>query len=214
MIPIVLGVLALIFIVQGMVSRNAPNINPNNINGISAAPITGINQKVSYIEKTNGFDREKSDAIKRKLNDINGIKDINAIVRGNTALVGYRTDDNLPNRAVIKESITSRIRNMDNTITNVIISDSEDFFNEIKTLAGRIATNPTASDLTNDFNNLIENIEKGLSPNGNKLNNNNRVNTIINPTPDTTIKNNRTDTDKANLRKQIDEILNKTERTY
>lgn len=141
----------------------SPNsgLNKGNVTGIGATPGAGLNGTGQQIRQQVGFDRQKADNIRNRLGNIDGIRQINAVVNGNTALIGYIPSGKAANANTTRNMITDRVKQFDNTITNVIVSDSADFSSRIRRLVDNINSNKPMNDLNNEFNQLIQNIRSG-----------------------------------------------------
>ena len=137
------------------------NITRRNTTGIGATPGTGNNGTGQQIRQQVGFDRQKADNIRNRLGNIDGIRQINAIVNGNTALIGYSPSGNVTNANSTRRMITDRVKQLDNTITNVVVSDSADFSTRIRRLVDNINSNKPLDDLNTEFNQLMQNIRSG-----------------------------------------------------
>ncbi len=119
----------------------------------------GINRIGQQIQDQVAFNRQKADNISKQLGNIDGIGQINTIVKGNTALVGYRPSNTVKDASSIKKAITDRVKQADNTITSVVLSDSADITSRIAQLSNSIKNNNPAAELSNEFDKLIRSIQ-------------------------------------------------------
>ena len=152
---------------RNFIGQNLPGTIPdyslNRVNpkGIRTTPGTGFNGTGQQIRQQTGFDRQKAESIRNQLGDIDGIRQINTIVNGNTAVIGYSPSGKTTNANTIRNMITDRVKQMDNTITNVIVGDSEDFSSRMRRLMDNINNSKPLKDLNNEYNQLIQNIRSG-----------------------------------------------------
>lgn len=109
------------------------------------------------------FDTQKADNIKKQLANVTGISNVNAIVSGNTALVSYKRLGNAINSNATRTTITDRVKNMDSSITNVVVSDTADFSTKVSRLASDIKNNKPVNDMTNQFNRIVQSIKSSLT---------------------------------------------------
>lgn len=128
---------------------------------LGATPGTGLNGVRQQMMQQTVFDRQKADNIRSRLSNIKGIRQINAVVSGNTALIGYSRADGITKANSARNIITDSVKKLDNTITNVIVSDSADFSSRIKRLTDNINKNKPINGLTDEFNRLIQKMKTG-----------------------------------------------------
>ncbi len=137
--------------------------NQPGTQGIYTTPSPDMNMRLNrvgnQISQQTGFDRQKADNIRNRLGNIDGIGQINAVVNGNTALVGYSLSKTAKDANNIKNMITNRVKQIDNTITNVVVSDSADITSGIERLSNSIRNNNPVNDLNNEFNQIIQRIK-------------------------------------------------------
>lgn len=105
-----------------------------------------------------GFDGQRADNIRNSLGTIDGASEINAIVNGSTALISYRPVGTGNNVSAIKNAIVNQVKQLDNSITNVVITDSTDMAGKMNQLSNDIKSSKAGNDLTNRFNQLIQSI--------------------------------------------------------
>ncbi|MCX7923082.1 MAG: YhcN/YlaJ family sporulation lipoprotein [Clostridia bacterium] len=137
-------------------------INPPDAGNINATPNpgnnNGTNRDGQQIQNQMGFEGQKAGNIRDRIGNIDGASRINAVVNGNTALVGYTPTNNAKDANSIRNDITNRIKQIDNSITNVLVSDRNDISSGIERLANNIRNNGAAQELNNDFNKLVQSI--------------------------------------------------------
>ena len=127
------------------------NLSPGNNN-------MGMGRMGQDLQRSSAFDIKKAENIRNQLNDIDGVRELNAVVQGNTALIGYDPDGNATDGNAIKNMIVDRVKQIDNTITDVVVTDSRDFFTQIKQLGEKIKRNMSTDEINNEFNQLMQNI--------------------------------------------------------
>lgn len=152
---------------RNYIGLNLPGTSPGPYMGkgnrisVSPSPGTGYNGTGQQIQQQTGFDRTKADNLRSRLGDIDGIRQINAIVNGNTALIGYTPSGKAANANSTRQMITDRVKQLDSTITNVVVSDSADFSSRISRLVNNINNSKPMDDLNREFNQLMQNIKTG-----------------------------------------------------
>lgn len=134
------------------IDRNNNNNNANDNNFINDT------SRTDDIAQPMGFNSKKADNICSQLDKINGVDNVNAVVTGNTALVGYDAANNNSDIGTTKNMISDRVKQMDNTITNVVITDSKDISTRIGNLAGHIKGKKPSAQLNNEFNRIMQSI--------------------------------------------------------
>lgn len=142
---------------RNFVGFNLPGTRPNIIP--SPGPTNnGTGQQIKYEVV---FDRVKANNIKNRLGTIDGVKQINTIVYGSTVLVGYTPSGKTINANTTKKMITDRVKQLDSTITNVIVSDSAVFSSKIRQLVNKINSGRPLDGLNTEYNRLVKNIMSG-----------------------------------------------------
>lgn len=106
------------------------------------------------------LNRQKADAIKRQLVNMTGVDKANVVVMGNTALVGFKPIGNTRNVGVAKTNIAKKVKAVDKTITNVVVSESTGVLDRINKLSMDITSNKPINAITTEFNNIV----KGIAP--------------------------------------------------
>ena len=131
----------------------------NNGNNGNTGMLTGNNTTNTM----NGNDRARASMIERQLENVNGINDCSVIVSGDTALVGLKTKGtNTQNMSGLRTSIERRVKQMDNTIKNVRVTDSPDML----TRMGRLGTTGNNNGMTNNFMQEFSNMINSLGNTG------------------------------------------------
>lgn len=120
---------------------------------------TGMNITGQGLQMQSGFDSQRADNVRKQLAGVSGIGNVNAIVNGNTALIGYSPKGNQADTNAARNTITQKIKSADKTITNVVVSDSADFTARITRLANNIKSKRPVSDMNNEFNQIIQSIK-------------------------------------------------------
>lgn len=185
--PIIIPVLLVAFLFaallfgRNMMGNRAPYTNPNRINyrtnikGIVPSPLPSPNIYGQQIRqrlpmqsplpglKQMGFDKQRADNINKKLKDMDGIGQVDTIINGNTALIGYKHDGKMADRRAVKDAITKKVRQLDNTVKDVVVSDSANFTGRIRTMVKNLNTNISNPNLSNDFQKLVRDIRSAAS---------------------------------------------------
>ncbi|HOV26090.1 MAG TPA: YhcN/YlaJ family sporulation lipoprotein [Pseudobacteroides sp.] len=138
-------------------NNNTNNIS-NNINNITNVRFNGTGEQL-------GYNTQRADNICKQIDSINGIENVNVVVVGNTALIGYASTNKHANMASTKNAISTKVKQIDNSITNVVIADSKDISKRIADLANNIKNNKPKNQLDSEFNQIM----KSLNPLRNTL---------------------------------------------
>ncbi len=104
-------------------------------------------------------DARRSDAIRTQLNTMREIRQANVIVNCNTALVAYRHVDPSKSSSDIKNLITTRVKQADASITNVVVSDLSSITTRMNQLLYDISNNRPANDIDNTFRQIIQDVK-------------------------------------------------------
>lgn len=102
--------------------------------------------------------RQKADNIRNELKNMREVENVSVIVNGNTALVGYKPADNAGDVNATKAVISSRVKEIDRTITEVRVSESPDIMTRMDRLSRDITDNRPMNVITNEFNQLFQGI--------------------------------------------------------
>ncbi len=105
-----------------------------------------------------GFDMPKADNLVKQIGSIDGAGQIKVIVNGNTALVGYKPTGTAKDAATIKNTIGNKIKQADQSITNVVVSDSADVHAKISKLSDEIRSDRPGGNLLDRFKQIIQGI--------------------------------------------------------
>lgn len=100
-------------------------------------------------------DGQKAKNIETMLKSMNEIQDANAVVAGNTCIVGVNSKNNATNTDALKNMIIERIKASDPSITNVIVSQTGDVIEKIRQISSDIANNRPMDKINNDIAQLI-----------------------------------------------------------
>lgn len=122
----------------------------------------GINPQSerSKMLQTAGFDMQRANNIAARIGSIQGVGSLNVIVNGNTALVGYSPSGTPGDANAAKVAIANRIRQVDKSITNIMVTDSANAVGKINQLSNDIKSGRGGADLNSRFNQIIQ----GLKP--------------------------------------------------
>jgi YhcN/YlaJ family sporulation lipoprotein len=105
-------------------------------------------------------DMQKAENIRKDLNRMREINNASVVVRGDTALVGYKPSPNCQDFNANRRVITDRVRQIDNSIANIRVSESADMMNRIDRLSKDMGTNRDMNPLVDEFNRLF----RGINP--------------------------------------------------
>lgn len=106
--------------------------------------------------KTTAFDNQRAQRIVSGLGNVGGVKNARAIVNGNIALISYTPSGASGNMTATKDAITKKVKSLDGSVKNVVVSESSDIAGRMQRLSNDITGNKPADDLNNTFNQLVK----------------------------------------------------------
>lgn len=145
----------------GTINNTVPNNRMNNVTNTGTR--TGTN--ISTNTGTTGNDNYRASMIERRLEAIKGINDCSVIVSGDTALIGLKTNGTRTgtgNMSGLRTSIERRVKQIDSSIKNVVVTDSPDMLTRMGRLGTVGGNNGMTRGMTTnfmqEFNNMIDSI--------------------------------------------------------
>ncbi|HHV97712.1 MAG TPA: hypothetical protein GXX37_14830 [Clostridiaceae bacterium] len=151
-------------------------LNNNDRNALDTTPRTtqrqngilnndannNINNNQTGLVGQMNADTEKSKQIKAQLEKMSGVDDVSVVVLGNTALVGcdIDNDNRTGNTDNLKNKIVQQVKNMDNSITNCVVTDKPEILERIKALGEDITNGKPGNEITEEFNRIINMINR------------------------------------------------------
>ena len=156
----------------GTVTRQGTNlsqqltrgVNPNtmipgtNLGNLTSTPGTTTTPGRINLQPL-AFDVQKADHIMKNIGNIDGSRDIKAIVNGSTALVSYTPSGTMRNTLATKSAIVKKVKSLDRTITNVVVTESADIISRMNRLSNDIKSSKVGSSLNNTFNQLVQKVK-------------------------------------------------------
>lgn len=141
---------------DNLLGNNRLGDNRQNDLALRPNPGTAGLMQMNQQQITDG--RMKADRIKAQLANMNDIRNANVVVVGNTALVGFNTTtaDVDPVRA--RDMVISKVKQADNSITNVLTTNAQDVLMSIGRLSDDITHNRPVNSIQNDFNQIVRSI--------------------------------------------------------
>lgn len=103
--------------------------------------------------------RQKAENITRGLKNMPGVDEVDAVVVGNTCLVGYKPSKTSKNANTIRNMIIDKVKGMDATIDTVVVNESEDTMKNIKKLSKDIIDNKPANEINAEFQKIIQKLK-------------------------------------------------------
>jgi hypothetical protein len=156
----------------GTITRQGTNLSQQLTRGTnpnSMMPGTGLNNLTTnpgattvpgrVIVQPLAFNVQKADYIVKNMGKIDGARDTKAIVNGNTALVSYTPSGTMRNTLATKSAIVKKVKSLDRTVTNVIVTESVDIRSGMAKLMNDIKSNKVGSSLNNTFNQLVQKVK-------------------------------------------------------
>ncbi len=106
--------------------------------------------------------RSKSQNIERQVANLTNVKDANVMVVGNTALVACSPNTTGVDTNALRNSITQKVKSIDPSITNVVVTESADVMTNVKQMFSNM-NNKSMNQITQDFNNMLRQITPSMS---------------------------------------------------
>jgi hypothetical protein len=106
------------------------------------------------------FDRKKADNIRNHLLGIRDIHNVNVIVYGNMALVGYAPVKAKVDTTALKNIITAHVKQADKSITNVTVTSTPNLTAMIKKLSNDVLSNKPAAELRDSYTKLMQSLSR------------------------------------------------------
>jgi hypothetical protein len=147
--------------ISGTNSGVTPGATPGGKTGIIPTPGVGIlgKKNMEPLSRQLSLSLQKADNILSRLGKIDGANQINAVVKGNTCIIGYTPAVMTKNGNNTKSMIVSKVKQIDGTITNVVVSDSANISARVKKLSDSIKANKAVSEVETEFNKLLQTIK-------------------------------------------------------
>lgn len=137
----------------GLPARTGTIIGNNVINN----PINNVSPIPTRIVPDSDNMSAKALAMKNQVKSIPEVSDANVVIVGNTALVACRPRNASVNTNSLKAAVSQKCKNSDPTITNVVVTETEDMMTRVNQLYNNLAVRP-ANQISQDFNNLVNQI--------------------------------------------------------
>lgn len=115
----------------------------------------------AYTDNVNGM-RSKSQNIEKQVKNLTNVKDANVMVVGNTALVACNPNTTAVDTNALRTSITQKVKSVDPSITNVVVTESADMMTNVKQMFSNM-NNKSMNQITQDFNNMLKQITPSMS---------------------------------------------------
>jgi spore cortex protein len=103
-------------------------------------------------------DRQKSDKISKQLSKMNELSQVGVIAMGNTALVGYSPSKTAKDVNATKTMIVNKVKQIDPSITSVVVSESADIRARINKLTSDIANNRPGNEISREVSQLLQRV--------------------------------------------------------
>ncbi|HHW30743.1 MAG TPA: hypothetical protein GXX20_03580 [Clostridiaceae bacterium] len=134
---------------NGLLGTNKGNRNGNTIgnNGVNGANTQGTR-----------IDVDKSRKIETELKKMRGIEDVNVLINGNTALVSCRTSASAGERTAVRNQIVQKVKEIDNSLTDVRVSESPDIMKDMRRLSDDINKNRPMENIIEEFNRMFQGV--------------------------------------------------------
>lgn len=134
----------------GLPRRTGTIIGNNVVNNVSPIP-------TRIVPDSNNM-RAKALAMKNQVKTIPEVSDANVVIVGNTALVACRPRNAALDANSLRAAVSQKCKSIDPTITNVVVTETEDMMTRVNQLYNNLAVRP-ANQISQDFNNLVNQIK-------------------------------------------------------
>lgn len=118
----------------------------------------GVDRNDTATPTVDLYDREKSEKIKSQLEKMQEIKSPNVIVTGNTAIIGCKPSNAETDVSGAKNAVINKVKQIDPSINNVLVSTSEDILTRIGTIVNNLTGNRPANDINDQLAKLMQDI--------------------------------------------------------
>lgn len=103
--------------------------------------------------------RQKTDNINNQLMRMNEIDDVSTVCSRDTAIIAYNPSNVAGDKDALDNMIVNRVRNMDPTLRNVVVTRSTDMKQRVEQLANdMVRNNRPANEIENEVRQLIQQI--------------------------------------------------------
>jgi len=163
---------------DGNTRLNNQSINPNRFLNMDLNPMDNKNNGTNngLLEKNNtnpmvspaapvmptpglqGLNemKQKSDNITKQLDAMPEIDKVNVLVTGDTCLVGYSPANAQGDPNARKNMVIEKVKQIDPTLNNVVVSESQDVMNRINQLINDMANNKSMDEINREVMQLIK----------------------------------------------------------
>lgn len=111
----------------------------------------------------NSNTEQRSMNIKNQLQGMNEIENVNTLVSGNTCIVSYSPSKNMKDKNATKQMVIDKVKQVDPTITNVIVSESMDVGNDISRIMNDIASGKPVNEVNQEILKLFNKVTPSMS---------------------------------------------------
>jgi len=132
-------------------NNNSNNMGNTGMGNTGMGNTAGLNQNAVP-------NRDLANRIASQVRNLNGVRDCQVVVMGDTALVGFSPESNRGNINAIKNDIIRRVKQTDRSIRNVTVTESSDFMSKLERLSNDIMNNRPVNTIRNEFNTLMRDL--------------------------------------------------------
>ena len=98
--------------------------------------------------------RNRAEKIEQQLESLANVNDASVMVVGDTALVAYNPKSTGVDITNLRNTITQRVKSIDPSITNVVITESANVKQSIQQMFGNM-NNKSMDQITQEFNKMV-----------------------------------------------------------
>lgn len=135
-----------------------PDSRFGNMNGNIArtTPLPGTNISTTPAANANNLTdlRNRAEKIEQQLESLANVNDASVMVVGDTALVAYNPKSTGVDITNLRNTITQRVKSIDPSITNVVITESANVKQSIQQMFGNM-NNKSMDQITQEFNKMV-----------------------------------------------------------
>lgn len=144
-------------------------LNGQNLGAGMTTPVPGQRLSTTPMGGTNPLDlqrlpqnmqnnRQQSENIKNQVEGMAEVDKASCSVVGNNAVVGYTPSNPSQDVNATKNMIIDKVKQLDNNITNVTVSESPEVMDRIGRIFNDMGSNRPADEISEEFNQLIRSI--------------------------------------------------------
>jgi len=133
--------------------QNLMGSNTQNMQGNLTGNNAGVNQQPQAQMQVY---QQKAVNVKKQLDKMKEISQVNVMVIGDTAAVAYKPGSVPKDTNTVKRMIVTKVKEIDNSIKNVAVTEAQDMTAKINQLSNDLKGKRPMSDISRDFTQMIQ----------------------------------------------------------